>query len=165
MANRPSSPRSPGDEAAPGHSPAPVAASLEADGESTAAAWREHRPPGLMSTLGPLLSRRETEGWAYGLRLDSRHLNQAGIVHGGTLTALMDHALSTIAWEHAGKAPCLTVQLNTSFLRAARAGQLMVARGTVTHSSGSMLFLDGSLHADEVLAATAQAVMKRLPPR
>lgn len=129
------------------------------------AVWKEHQPPGLMSTLGPLLSRREGDGWAYGLRVDSRHLNQAGIVHGGTLTALMDHALSTIAWEHAGKSPCLTVQLSTSFLRAARAGQVLSARGTVTHGSGSMLFLDGSLYADDVLIATGQAVMKRLPPR
>jgi len=118
-----------------------------------------------MSALGPLLSRREGEGWAYGLRIDSRHLNQAGIVHGGTLTALMDQALSTIAWEHAGKTPCLTVQLNTSFLRAARAGQTLSARGTVTHGSGSMLFLDGSIHADDVLVATGQAIMKRLSPR
>lgn len=131
----------------------------------TPPAWREHLPPGLLTTLGPLLSRREADTWAYGLRLDSRHLNQAGIVHGGTLTALIDHALSTIAWEHAGKTPCLTVQLSTSFLRAAQTGQTLVARGKVTHGSGSMLFLDGTLHADEQLVATAQAVMKRLSPR
>lgn len=130
-----------------------------------APSWREHRPSGLMSTLGPLLSRREADGWAYGLNLDARHLNQAGIVHGGTLTALMDHALSTIAWEHAGKVACVTVQLNTSFVRAAQAGQTLVARGAVTHGSGSLLFLDGTLHAGDMLVATAQAVMKRLAPR
>lgn len=129
------------------------------------APWREHQPPGLMSALGPLLSRREGDGWAYGLRIDARHLNQAGIVHGGALTALLDQALSTIAWEHAGKSPCLTVQLNTSFLRAARAGQLLSARGAVTHGSGSMLFLQGSIHADEVLIATGQAIMRRVSTR
>lgn len=130
-----------------------------------AAPWREHQPAGLMSTLGPMLSRREADGWVYGLRADDRHLNQAGIVHGGTTTALMDQALSTVAWEHAGRQPCLTVQLNMSFLQAAQAGQTLVARGTVTHSSGSMLFLDGTLHADDRLIATAQAVMKRVAPR
>lgn len=130
-----------------------------------AAPWREHQPAGLMSTLGPMLTRREAGGWAYGLRMDERHLNQAGIVHGGTTTALMDQALSAIAWEHAGKQPCLTVQLTLSFVRAAQAGQTLVARGTVTHSSGSMVFLNGTLHADEALIATAQAVMKRVSPR
>lgn len=131
---------------------------------SSETAWREHYPSGLMATLGPLLSRREGDGWMYGLQLDERHLNQAGIVHGGTITTLLDHALSTIAWQHAGKTACVTVQLNTSFLRGAQPGQLLTARGTVTHSSGSMLFLDGTLHADEQLIATAQAVMKRLNP-
>ena len=127
--------------------------------------WREHLPPGLMTTLGPLLSRREACGWAYALQLDDRHLNQAGIVHGGTLTALLDHALSTLAWEHAGKTACVTVHLSTSFLQAARPGQLLVARGGITQSGGSLLFLDGSLQADDTLVATAQAVMKRLSPR
>lgn len=129
---------------------------------TTETSWREHHPTGLMSALGPLLSRRETDSWVYGLKLDSRHLNPAGIVHGGTVTALMDHALSTIAWDHSGKTPCVTVQLNTSFLRPAKAGQVLSARGTVTHSAGSMLFLDGTLHVDDLLIATAQAVMKRL---
>ena len=124
--------------------------------------WREHHPPGLMAALGPLLSRPEGDSWVYGLALDSRHLNPGGIVHGGTLTALMDHALSTLAWAHSDKTPCVTVQLNTSFLRAAKAGQVLSARGKVTHSTGSMLFLDGTLHIDDVLIATGQAVMKRL---
>lgn len=128
-------------------------------------AWREHHPAGLMSTLGPLLSRREGDSWVYGLRIDERHLNQAGIVHGGTLTALLDHAVSTIAWDLSNKQPCVTVQLNTSFLRSARAGQILCARARANHTSGSMLFLEATLHADEVLVATAQAVMKRLTPR
>ena len=129
---------------------------------SSESPWREHHPPGLMSALGPLLSRREGDAWVYGLQLDSRHLNQAGIVHGGTITALLDHALSTIAWDYSGKVPCVTVQLNTSFLRAAKPGALLEARGVVTHSSGSLLFLDGSLRAHTLSIATAQAVMKRL---
>ncbi|HLT98295.1 MAG TPA: PaaI family thioesterase [Burkholderiaceae bacterium] len=127
--------------------------------------WREHQPAGLMSTLGPLLSRREGDSWVYGLRLDERHLNLAGIVHGGTFTTLLDHAISTIAWERSGKQACVTVQLNTSFMKPARAGQLLAARAQLHHASGSMLFLDATLHADEVLVATAQAVMKRLAPR
>ena len=130
-----------------------------------APAWREHEPPGLMTTLGPLLSRRDGDTWVYGLRLDARHLNQAGLVHGGTFTALLDHAISTVAWEYSGKTPCLTVQLNTSFLRGAKSGQELSARARVTHGTGSMLFLDGSLYADDQLVATAQAIMKRLPKR
>jgi uncharacterized protein (TIGR00369 family) len=126
------------------------------------AGWRAHHPSGLMSTLGPLLSRREGDGWAYALRIDARHLNQAGIVHGGTLGALMDQALSAIAWQAAEKTACVTVQLNMSFQSAVPPGALLIARGHITHRSGSMFFLQGTLHHEAATVATAQAVMKRV---
>ncbi|WP_442594662.1 PaaI family thioesterase [Parapusillimonas sp. JC17] len=124
--------------------------------------WRTHALPGLMGMLGPLMSRREAGGWAYAIRLREEHLNQAGVVHGGTLAALMDHALSAIAWDHAGRTPCVTVQLNVNFLAPSRAGQLLVAQGHVDHEAGSLLFLNGSLRADGVLVGSAQGIMKRL---
>lgn len=127
--------------------------------------WREHRPPGLMTTLGPLLSRGGAAGRCFGLRLDERHLNPAGAAHGGTVAALLDQVLSTIAWEANGRNPCVTVQLNVSFVRAAQAGDTLEANGTITHQSGSLIFLDGTLRAGDALVATAQAIMKRMTPR
>ena len=124
--------------------------------------WREHSLAGLMGTLGPLLTRREGETWAYGLNIDERHLNQAGMVHGGTLTTLMDQALSALAWEKSGKRPCVTVQLNMNFLQPGRVGDTLVARGRVTHQSGSMLFLDGDIQCGDTVLATGQAILKRL---
>ncbi|PLC51462.1 phenylacetic acid degradation protein [Pollutimonas subterranea] len=118
-----------------------------------------------MGVLGPLLTRRDGDQWAYAIRVRDEHLNQAQVVHGGTITALMDHALSTIAWDRAGRVPCVTVQLNVNFLGTSRAGQLLVARGKVSHEAGSLLFLDGTLHADDILVSTAQAIMKRLEKR
>ncbi|WP_233208162.1 PaaI family thioesterase [Pollutimonas subterranea] len=127
--------------------------------------WRAHDLPGLLGVLGPLLTRRDGDQWAYAIRVRDEHLNQAQVVHGGTITALMDHALSTIAWDRAGRVPCVTVQLNVNFLGTSRAGQLLVARGKVSHEAGSLLFLDGTLHADDILVSTAQAIMKRLEKR
>lgn len=127
--------------------------------------WRTHELPGLMGTLGPLLTRREGDQWAYAIRIRNEHLNPAKVVHGGTLTALVDHTLSTIAWDSSGRTPCVTVQLNVNFLGASRSGQLLTARGKVTHETGSLVFLDGTLHADDVLVGTAQAIMKRLQTR
>lgn len=124
--------------------------------------WRQHQLPGLMGTLGPLLSRRDASGRCYGLALDARHLNQAGVTHGGTLASLLDQALSALAWEHAGRIPCVTVQFGMQCLRPSQAGQTLVATGRVTHETGSLLFLSGEIHADDVIVATAQAVMKRV---
>lgn len=115
-----------------------------------------------MGCLGPMLTRREPQGWAYGLKLRADHLNQAGVAHGGTLTTLLDQALSAIAWQQSNKQPCVTLQLNTSFLQAARLHQQLIARGSITHTTGALLFMTGTLHADDQLIATAQAIMKRL---
>ncbi|NYT60843.1 PaaI family thioesterase [Alcaligenaceae bacterium] len=128
-------------------------------------AWRPHDQPGLMGTLGPLLARREGDQWAYAIRVRNEHLNLAEVVHGGTLTALIDHALGTIAWNSAGKVPCVTVQLNVNFLGSSRLGQLLIARGKISHEAGSLTFLDGTLHADDTLVGTAQAIMKRFAKR
>lgn len=135
--------------------------------DTSDSSWRQHKLPGLMGILGPLLSRRDGEGWAYAIRLRDEHLNPAGAVHGGTLAALMDHALSAIAWSHTDKTPCVTIQLNTSFLGPSRSGQLLVAQGRVDRETGSLLFLSGSVYADDVLVGTAQAIMKclRAPQR
>lgn len=132
---------------------------------STDDTWRTHDLPGLLGVLGPLLTRRDGDQWAYAIRVRDDHLNQAQVVHGGTITALLDHALSTIAWDRAGRAPCVTVQLNVNFLGASRSGQLLIARGKASHETGSLIFLDGTLHADDVLVSTAQAIMKRLEKR
>ncbi|MCC2596302.1 PaaI family thioesterase [Pusillimonas sp. MFBS29] len=126
--------------------------------------WREHALPGLIGTLGPLLSKRQNDQWLYGLRVRKDHLNQANIVHGGTITALMDHALSIVGWSHAGKIPCVTVQLNVSFLGAAKEGDLLVAGGRVVRATGSLLFTDGSITVNDNVIATAQAILKRVNP-
>ncbi|NYT24579.1 PaaI family thioesterase [Alcaligenaceae bacterium] len=132
--------------------------------DSSSQGWREHHPRGLMGTIGPLLSRQEEQGRAFAFQIDERHLNLVGVVHGGTVTALVDQAISTVAWEHNGRSPCLTVQLNMTFLRATSPGETLVARGRVTHQTGSMLFLEGEVRAGDALVATAQAIMKRVSP-
>ncbi|MFZ4287782.1 PaaI family thioesterase [Variovorax sp. HJSM1_2] len=127
--------------------------------------WKQVKSAGVfMDLVGPLWARREREGvaaaWRYGLLLTPRHLNPAGVVHGGLLETLMDHALSAIAWEAAGRVPCVSVQLDSHFLSAARAGEFIEASGLVVHRSQSMVFLRGGLCVAERQVMAAQALMK-----
>lgn len=66
--------------------------------------------------MGPLFTRQEDGGWAYALLPTAAHLNPAGVVHGGLLATLIDHALSAIAGQASGRVPCVTVQLDSHFL-------------------------------------------------
>ncbi|NYT84517.1 PaaI family thioesterase [Pollutimonas harenae] len=126
--------------------------------------WRERSVPGLMDTLGPLLSKKDGDQWLYGLRIRQEHLNPFNIVHGGTITTLMDQTVSVVAWAHTHKSPCVTVQLNVSFLGSARLGDLLVASGRVVKATGSLLFVEGHIMVNENVIATAQGVMKRVNP-
>ncbi|MFD4837153.1 PaaI family thioesterase [Achromobacter sp. NPDC058515] len=134
----------------------PTIESLGADG------WRRKSLPGFAGLIGPLWARREGDGWAYGLLAASDHLNPAGVVHGGLLSALLDHGLSAIAWEALARRACVTVQLDTHFLAPARAGQFLELRGRVVRATSSLVFMQGEVSVAGNAVATGAAVLKVL---
>ncbi|MGB6105583.1 MAG: PaaI family thioesterase [Pusillimonas sp.] len=136
---------------------------MKHDGGQAGPPWREHTVPGLLQTLGPLLSKKQGDQWLYGLHVRQAHLNPANVVHGGTLATLLDHALSTIAWSDSGKTPCMTVQLNVSFLGSAVLGDLLVASGQIVRGTGSLLFVTGNIVVNDAIIATAQGILKCMP--
>ena len=125
-----------------------------------AAGWRQRSSSGYMALLGPLWARREEGSWAYGLLATPAHLNPAGIVHGGLLMSFIDHAVSLVAWEAVGRKACVTVQLDTHFLAAVRAGQFLEARARVVGATSSLVFMQGSLSCAGTEVATASALLK-----
>jgi acyl-coenzyme A thioesterase 13 len=74
----------------------------------------------------------ELDSWEEGrvvmsIKLEDRHMNPGGVLHGGVLTTLMDeataHAIVTVrGLEGMAEAPLATVDMNVSFLAAARPG-------------------------------------------
>lgn len=131
----------------------------------SAAGWKLRTAlPGFAGLVGPLWTRKEQGQWAFGLLATEAHTNPAGLVHGGLLTTLADHTLSAIAWEALGRRPCVTVQLDTHFLAAARAGQFLEARGRVVRAASSLVFLQGQVWVDGSEVITASAVLKAVGP-
>lgn len=125
--------------------------------------WKKRSLSGFIESVGPLWTCREDEGWAYGILAEERHLNPARMVHGGLLESLMDHALSSIAWEASGRRACVTLQMDAHFLAPARAGMFIEARGRVLHGTASTLFMQGALTVGGQPMMSAQALMKVLP--
>ncbi|QKV55639.1 PaaI family thioesterase (plasmid) [Comamonas antarctica] len=117
-----------------------------------------------MGLAGPLWTRREEGGWAYGLQVQRQHLNPAGVLHGGALLTLVDHALSTVAWQALQRQPCLTLQLDSQFLASVAEGGFVVVRARVTQRTRSLLFLQGLATVEEAPVLQAQAIMKVQPP-
>lgn len=122
--------------------------------------WKRRDLPGFMGCAGPLWTRREGDSWAYAFLADAAHLNPAGVVHGGALLTLLDHAISSVAWEACARQPCLTLQLDTHFIGPVRAGQLAQARARLVRRTGSLAFLHGEVAVEGGAVLTAQALMK-----
>ena len=124
--------------------------------------WKPRTLDGFIGSVGPLWTRKEAEAWAYGLVATSQHTNPAGIVHGGLLMTLIDHALSAIAWEDADRRPCVTVQIDVRFLDAVRPLALIEARGRVVRRTATLSFTEGQLTVGANVVVTASALLKIL---
>lgn len=132
----------------------------EAPFDPALAGWRQHQLDGFIQLVGPLWSRRDEGEWKYGFLADAKHANPAGVVHGGLLVTLMDHALSAIAWEAAGRLPCVTIHLDTQFLSAVQPGCFIVARGRITRRSPTLVFMQGVLSVEKDEVVTGSAILK-----
>ena len=122
--------------------------------------WKPRTLPGFFGMVGPLWTKKEAEGWAYAFLAEERHTNPAGLVHGGMLCTLLDHALSAIAWEANERKPCVTVALDVQYLAPARAGDFVVARGRIVRQASTLVFLQGALTLGEETIATASGIAK-----
>ncbi|MDN7179397.1 PaaI family thioesterase [Caballeronia sp. SEWSISQ10-4 2] len=124
--------------------------------------WRRHAPKGFTGLIGPLWSRTEQDILAFGVIAGEDHLNPAGLVHGGMLVTLLDQVLSTAAWQAAGRLPCVTIQLDTQFLSAVKAGSFVEARAEVVKKTREIAFVRGELMVSMTIVATGSAVLKIL---
>ncbi|HVF64897.1 MAG TPA: PaaI family thioesterase [Casimicrobiaceae bacterium] len=128
--------------------------------ELSAAGWKRHDSEGLMHSVGPLWTLREGSSFAYGVLADARHLNPAGVVHGGLFATLADHALTAIVWQAVDRRACVTVALDVHFLVAARPGDFIIARGRIDGGGTSLFFASGELSVKDSRVATAHAVIR-----
>jgi len=79
------------------------------------------------------------------LVLEPHHTNPNGVMHGGVVTSLMDETLGHVIAAARGLetiqvAPHSTVEMNASFLAAARPGDRVVVEGRVLRLGKSIAF-------------------------
>jgi uncharacterized protein (TIGR00369 family) len=122
--------------------------------------WKARALPGFIGTAGPLWTRKENDTWRYGILCGRDHLNPAGVAHGGLLATLMDHAVSTVAWESCGRSACVTLQLDMHYLAPVREGQFVQVQAHLVHRAGSLVFMRAQACVDGMPVASAQAALK-----
>ena len=118
------------------------------------------------SLVGPFYSRLVDGEAVCGCRLEAKHMNGQGGLHGGAMMTFADFALFMLSTRARGGAG-LTVNLSGDFLGSAQAGELIEARGEVTRAGASLVFVRGLVTAEAerrpVLSFTG--VIKKIRPR
>lgn len=128
-------------------------------------------PKGHIGVVGPLYMRHERRDAAHpehdlvqlGFRVEPRHCNPAGILHGGMMATFADmllplsaHRLTRAASGHF----LPTVSLQIDYLAPGPLGAWIRGEAQVLRSTRSMLFMQGLVWADDQLAARVSGVLK-----
>lgn len=111
---------------------------------------------------GPFHWHQSEDGTHYfAVRAETRHCNRHEIVHGGLMMTMIDLAMVAAGKENRDE-QLVTVSLNSEFVDAGRAGDLIEASGELVRRTGSMAFVRGRVYVGDRTLLSASAVLKRL---
>jgi uncharacterized protein (TIGR00369 family) len=111
---------------------------------------------------GPFYFRDEADGTRRAaFRVEAKHLNVAGGVHGGCLMTFADYALFMIAHRDLDDLAAVTVSLNGEFVGPAAAGDLIEAAGEVVRAGGSLVFVRGLITGGGAPMVSFSGVLKK----
>jgi len=136
---------------------------VETSGEF--AGWRTWRRDNFETHNGPFWHRMEEDGRIVSaFRVEPKHLNGAGNVHGGAFMSFADYCLFATA-SPILEGPAVTVSFGCEFLDAARAGERIDGTTEIMRAGGSMIFLRGLLKSGERPLFTFSGTIKRVKKR
>ena len=110
---------------------------------------------------GPFFWKDESGIQKFALLAETRHCNRHEIVHGGLMMTMIDLAM-VVAAKETWEEQLVTVSLNSEFIDAGRAGEIVEAEGELVRRTGSMAFVRGRVHVGERTLLASSAVLKRL---
>ena len=118
------------------------------------------KPSSFGQLIGPVYECPQDDGsFVRALRVEDKHTNLGGVVHGGVLMSFADVILGTVSYRHAGR-PGMSVRLVSDFISPARVGDWLEGRGTVTKATRSIIFARGELTVDGRTILTVSGTYK-----
>jgi acyl-coenzyme A thioesterase PaaI-like protein len=127
--------------------------------------WRTWSRDNFETHSGPFWHRMDDNGVIRcAFRVERKHLNGMGNVHGGAFMAFADYCLFAIA-SPVLQGPGVTVSFACEFLDAARDGDLVEGSGEITRAGGSLIFLRGILKSGHRPLFTFSGTIKRVKMR
>ncbi len=119
--------------------------------------------PGFMKHNGGVMFRKvsDTE-YEFKSTISEKHLNAAGITHGGYLSALIDAGAGTAAHRSVDNAPCVTISLDLKFIGASKLGDEIIGHVKILKKTKTLVFLFCELRCNKKIITSASGVWKIL---
>ena len=119
--------------------------------------------PGFMKHNGGVLFRSISENeYEFKSTVNEKHLNAAGITHGGYLSALIDAGAGTAAHRSAENLPCVTISLDLKFIGISKVGDEIIGKVKILKKTKTLVFLFCELKCDNKIITSASGVWKIL---
>jgi uncharacterized protein (TIGR00369 family) len=112
--------------------------------------------------VGPVFETGVKGARRFALPIDARHVNMRGVIHGGMLLTFADLALGQAAWDVCDHAPCVTLNMQSQFIKGARAGDILEVLPVLTRRTRSLMFIRGDFEVKGELVFSVASVWKLL---
>ena len=130
-----------------------------------------HAPPGFIETrlidpfeqhVGPVFEQGVKGARRFGFRVDQRHVNMRGVIHGGMLMTFADAAFGQAAWDACDHADVVTLNMQSQFLAPAKEGDWIEVAPVLTRRTKSLIFMRGDFTVDGAAVFSISSVWKIL---
>lgn len=113
-------------------------------------------------SLGPVWLNRT--GGGYCLKVEARHCNALGVMHGGAMATFADAQMiadSTHDYDIARHTP--TITLSIDYLAPAPMGAWLLLTGRVLRKTRTLIFTEAAVMTDGALVARSNAIYRNHP--
>lgn len=130
------------------------------------AGWVRYAGEPFEDHAGPFVYRLGDDGRPIcAMRVEQRHLNSFGGVHGGALMAFADYALFIIAHDALRERTAVTAGFDAQFLGAAPLGALIECTGDLVRDGRSLVAVRGLMATEGDLVLSFSALLKKTTVR
>ena len=112
--------------------------------------------------VGPAFAQGEPGARRYAFQVRPEHCNMRGVVHGGMLMTLADMTLGQAVWDVTDKAPSVTLNMQSQFLKSAKAGDWIEVVPELTRRTRAFVFMRGDFTVNGEIVMTTSSVWKML---
>ena len=117
-----------------------------------------------MQLLGPVYSKGDDKNLQLGVRVEHKHCNSLGTVHGGFVATLADVAAGrALVNNHVEEKSAMTISLNLDYIGTAKAGAWLDAKVFIKKGTGGVGFCVVDIVEGERLIMSASGAFKFIP--